>query len=164
MATIVLFTAITACLVAVALRGGFVPARYMCWILIAEALVHLLKRAIFLIGPQSTAEYYSAQGILAGAIVVGCVLGLSRMSRIQAGVRQLILFTVVGLLTTAFGGEPMGAKAASVVDFIFPALVFPVALLISPDKLGKIAKFYIALLALAVPYATYQFFAGPSFL
>ena len=61
MEAIILYCAVFFCLICVTLRAGFIPVRFLSSILVAEALANFLKRAIFLLGPQSDTAYHAAQ-------------------------------------------------------------------------------------------------------
>ena len=164
MGTAILIGTITGCFLAFMLREGFLPRRLAVAVLVAEPLAGFLKRAIFFLGPQSRGTYYAVQALPVGCIVLGAALAIILFPRQLKSGRWLSLFFCIGLVTTALGSESWAAKALRKRRRLpcFPLLAFMIAVRLTVADLGGLAKCYVGLLVLSVPFALAQLVGGPS--
>ncbi len=151
-----------------ALAAGTFENLLVLWIW-AISLVHLMKRAIFLLGPQSQFTYYSV--LFLPSLIYAPVLLLA-LTRARGGWRQpatrvLIAFMAWNLLSTMlFADATMRARLAAVHEKILPMATFIIGLSVpvdSPEGRRPLAAILYSA-AVSVVYGVVLYVGGPTLL
>ncbi|MDQ6945628.1 MAG: O-antigen ligase family protein [Actinomycetota bacterium] len=132
----------------------------------STSLVHLLKRAIFLTGPQPRFAYYAV--VFFPTALLGVALA-RRPRRVvhptsQAATTLLALFALVAALATvAGGGVPVFVRLAALNDRVVPIAGFMVGLALPVGSQGfaRITKAIVLSAVATVPYGVLQLVTGP---
>ncbi|HSW48519.1 MAG TPA: O-antigen ligase family protein, partial [Bryobacteraceae bacterium] len=134
--------------------------------LVCQSLVHLMKRAIFLFGPQTQAVYFGVQllptVILVMLIVV--VVRESRGMRLPASGRLLGAYVALAAVTTlvSLGRRPWMDVMASIHQQLLPFTLFYAGLLLTPGKFARVGRTMAILAAVSVLYGFLQLVGGPT--
>jgi hypothetical protein len=135
--------------------------------LTADILIHLLKRAIFLFGPQRQDVYFSIQ-ILPSVILLLMLATLRRRksSHLSRPEVFLLCYVVWELTITAISPAkvPVAARFAAVYQDLLPVTLFFVGRRIPVASLARIGVLWAAFLLVSVAYGAWQFVGGPTFL
>jgi O-antigen ligase len=134
--------------------------------LVCESLVHLLKRAIFLFGPQPQAVYFGIQVFptVILAVLVAIAFRLRRQVRVPSSGRLLAAFFALGVVETLMSltSLPWVAVLATIQQQLFPILMFFVGLLVTLGNFPRIGRTMAWLAAISVIYGLIQLAGGPT--
>ncbi len=156
------------CLLAPALLAwsGFRTGGLVVSFLICQSLVHLLKRAIFLFGPQPRAVYYGVQFFPTAVLLLGGAVALRRLRRwgLPPSGRALALFVALGTAMTALsvGQVPWAEGLMALHQQLLPSLMFFVGLTLTQEDLVRAARTMGILAAVSAVYGAAQLAGGPT--
>lgn len=134
--------------------------------LIASGFISLLKRAIFLLGPQSQSVYYGVQIVPTAILVLVLVEVFHRVSwgRLPTSAKILLAYIGIALLGTLVvpSGLPLMVRLMGVQQQLLPFSLFFVGITLSLKQFARIGKAIMILATLSVIYGLLQFFGGPT--
>lgn len=134
--------------------------------LVCQALAQLLKRAIFLIGPQPQEVYYGVQFIPTLVLLVLLSLALHRLrrERLPWSGRLLAAFLALAMVSTLLSARFLSwwTVLSAIQQQVLPMLMFFVGVLIRPGKFASIGRTMAALAGVSAVYGVIQLIGGPT--
>ena len=134
--------------------------------LVSVNLVHLLKRVIFLIGPQPQSVYVGIQlfPTLILAAVCACAFRRRRSLPLPLSAKLLIVFLAVSLGVTlpAAQNGPPDAMLAAIHQQLLPFLLFFVGLSLTLDQFASAGRTIAILAVVSSVYGIVQLMTGPT--
>lgn len=134
--------------------------------LVCQMLAQLLKRAIFLIGPQPQEVYYGIQFIPTLVLLVLLSLAFERLRRrrLPWSGRLLAAFLLVAVVSTLLSARFLSwwAVLSAIHQQLLPMLMFFVGVLIPPGKLAGIGRTMALLAGVSAVYGVIQLIGGPT--
>ena len=134
--------------------------------LICQSLVHLLKRVIFVFGPQPQAVYYGIQLLPTAVLLVLCAVVLRRLRGRKLPLSALLLaaFLALAVATTlvSLRRQSWMVVLSAIHQQLLPFLLFYAGLLLTPDKFARVGRTLGILAGLSVLYGGIQLVGGPT--
>lgn len=134
--------------------------------LICQSLVHLLKRVIFVFGPQPQAVYFGVQLLPTAVLFALCAVVLQRLRgrKLPLSARLLAAFLALAVVTTlaSLTSEPWMDVLSAIHQQLLPFLMFYAGLLLTPDKFARVGRTLGILAGLSVIYGGIQLAGGPT--
>ncbi len=135
--------------------------------LVCQGLVQLLKRVIFVFGPQPQAVYLGIQLLPACLLLILAVVAFRRFCRVRLpwSGRLLATFVAVATLATALSAWslPWWVVLSGVHQEVLPFTMFFVGMLVTPRHFARIGRTMGVLAGLSVVYGLIQLGSGPTF-
>ena len=129
-------------------------------------LAQLLKRVIFLIGPQPLEVYYGIQFIPTLVLLVMLSLALYRLRRrrLPWSGRLLVAFLALALVSTLLSARFLSwwAVLSAIHQQLLPMSMFFVGVLILPGKFASIGRTMAILAGVSAVYGVIQLIGGPT--
>lgn len=136
--------------------------------LVCQGLVQLLKRVIFVLGPQSQAVYLGIQLLPACLLLILVVVAFRRFCRVRLpwSGRLLAAFVAVAAMATALSAKslPWWVVLSGIHQEILPFTMFFVGVLVTPRHFARIGRTLAVLAGLSVVYGLIQLGSGPTFI
>lgn len=134
--------------------------------LICQSLVHLLKRLIFVFGPQPQAVYFGVQ-LLPTAVLFALfavVVRRLRGKKLPLSARLLTAFLALAVATTlvSLNHEPWIKVLSAIHQQLLPFLMFYAGLLLTPEKFARVGRTLGILAGVSVLYGGLQLAGGPT--
>jgi O-antigen ligase len=134
--------------------------------LISDHLVHFLKRAIFLLGPQPQSVYFGIQLLPSLIFMMLCVAAVRQRRRVAlpGSAKLLCTFLVIAVATTLYSIShlPLWVVLAAIHQQLLPFLMFFVGLSLTLGQFARIGRVIAVLAAISVLYALLQLASGPT--
>jgi O-antigen ligase len=134
--------------------------------LVSLSLVQLLKRIIFLSGPQPAGIYYGVQFVPALLLAIIGLLVLPKLLRrtIPWSGRLLAAFLLLSLALTMLSARllPWWAVLTAIHQQLLPLLLFFVGLAVPPAYIARLGRTMAILAGLSAVYGVLQFVGGPT--
>jgi hypothetical protein len=135
--------------------------------LVCQGLVQLLKRVIFVFGPQPQAVYLGIQLLPVCLLLMLVVVAFRRFCRVHLpwSGRLLAAFVAVAIMTSALSAWslPWWAVLSGVHQEVLPLTMFFVGMLVTPRHFAKIGRTMGVLAGISVVYGLIQLGGGPTF-
>lgn len=136
--------------------------------LVAESVVHILKRGVFLAGAQPRGAYYALQALPAVllALALSAAIPALRRRPLPWSGRLLCGYLVVAAssLLANLSRLPWTVSAAAAYEYLFPLAAFYAGLALRPVSLPRVARWLALLAAVSVAYGLLQLATGPTLL
>ena len=134
--------------------------------LVCQGLVQLLKRVIFVFGPQPQAVYLGIQLLPACVLLMLVVVAFRRFCRVRLprSGRLLAAFVAVATLATALSAWslPWWVVLSGVHEEVLPFTMFFVGMLVTPRHFARIGRTMGVLAGLSAVYGLIQLGGGPT--
>jgi hypothetical protein len=134
--------------------------------LVCQGLVQLLKRVIFVFGPQPQAVYLGIQLLPACVLLMLIVVAFRRFCRVRLpwSGRLLAAFVAVATMATALSAWslPWWVVLSGVHQEVLPFTMFFVGILVTPRHFARIGRTMGVLAGLSVVYGLIQLGGGPT--
>ncbi len=135
--------------------------------LVCQGLVQLLKRVIFVLGPQPQAIYLGIQLLPACLLLILVVMALPRLCRLHLpwSGKLLAVFVAVLTLATLLSARslPWSVVLSGVHQEVLPFAMFFVGMLLTPRDFPRIGRIMGVLAAVSAVYGLIQLGTGPTF-
>jgi hypothetical protein len=155
-------------LAAVALLGwcGTDLSGLLAAYLVSSCLIHLLKRVIFLFGPQTQEVYIALQlgpGVLLIAVVLAALPRLRRRKPAPSSV-WLGAFLAVAVVSTALSLRRTEALyvGTAIYQQLLPFVLYFVAQALTREEMARALKITVLLAGASALYGAVQFVSGPT--
>jgi hypothetical protein len=134
--------------------------------LVCQGLVQLLKRVIFVLGPQPQAVYLGIQLLPACLLLILVVVAFGRFCRVRLpwSGRLLAAFVAVATMATALSARslPWWVVLSGIHQEILPFTMFFVGVLVMPRHFARIGRTMAVLAGFSVVYGLIQMGGGPT--
>jgi len=134
--------------------------------IISDHLCQFLKRAIFLIGEQQKWSYYGFQMLptMVLAVTVVSSYWVLRKVKFSSAANALAIYLAISLTATLAspGGGNLAARFGGVNQAVLPICMFFAGMAVPITAWPRIAKLFLVLIVISVPFGVYQYITGPT--
>ncbi|MCC7176731.1 MAG: O-antigen ligase family protein [Bryobacterales bacterium] len=146
----------------------FRPDGLVIAFLVCQSLVHLMKRLIFLLGPQPQAVYFGVQLLPSVVLLLLMAAAAKRLRgrRLPWSGRLLAAFLVLSAASTLVSASRLSWLTVLTVVYqnLLPPLLFFAGLFLTPESFARVGRTMAILAGISVLYGCLQLAGGPTFL
>ncbi len=134
--------------------------------LICQSLVHLLKRLIFVLGPQPHAVYLGIQLLPSVVVLLLSAVAMKQLRgrKLPWSARLLAAFLALSVALTLRGlaDLPWLIVLSAIHQYLLPFLLYFAGLTLTPSRLARVGRTMAILACLSVVYGLVQLAGGPT--
>jgi len=134
--------------------------------IVSDHLVHIVKRLIFLFGPQRVYTYYAVQLLPVGLLILMFAAAARHLRgrRLPSSAKVLGAYLATGLLMTvsSSAGVPWSARGAALAQQWLPGLAFYAGLALGLEQFARLGRLVAAAVVVSAVYGVLQFWTGPT--